>query len=160
MAQRYIGVENINITINELKRAPSTLPSRNSKLALLLGDVDVTSLLNKYRKKNIKIAVKSNDLSDVGIQTKRQFHLGRLTFLLQSRSLSHIFPINNVDEDKCITKHFNEEIKMIMHSLMYGEIVLEKASVEAVMFCKNISERVEGDFEPMWKRLTLLRALG
>ncbi|KAI8351151.1 hypothetical protein BD560DRAFT_409369 [Blakeslea trispora] len=115
------NIENININVNELKRAHSEDSAsscstfsdggvkRKRKLdylkgegveewtpqsKLMLGDFDVNAFLCRYRKRNIKLAKKTNDLSDMKIL-----------------SLSHLFPLDKFDEEKCITKCFDEKAR-------------------------------------------------
>lgn len=55
--------------------------------------------------------------------------------------MSHIFPINNVDEDKCVTKLLgNEDDKRIVHDSMYEGVNIKRASTEALIFCKDVSD--------------------
>lgn len=62
---------------------------------LIVKDFDVTEFLKKYRKRNLKIAKKVNDLSD-----------------LKLLSLSFIFLVDRYDESKCVTKHLNDNISI------------------------------------------------
>ncbi|KAI8351146.1 hypothetical protein BD560DRAFT_409339 [Blakeslea trispora] len=151
------NIENININVNELKRAHSEDSAsscstfsdggvkRKRKLdylkgegveewtpqsKLMLGDFDVNAFLCRYRKRNIKLAKKTNDLSDMKIL-----------------SLSHLFPLDKFDEEKCITKHFDEKTRASMLEIQYKEVKLPKASAKAVMYCKAFSDGDEDDFE-------------
>lgn len=96
-----------------------------------MANIDVTSY-QAYRKRNIKIAEEVNDLSDMKLL-----------------SLSHIFPANRLDEDKCFTKLMNDEnSRNSIHDELYKDIKMPRASVEAIIHCKDTSDREQNDFKP------------
>ncbi|KAI8376684.1 hypothetical protein EDC96DRAFT_436350, partial [Choanephora cucurbitarum] len=81
-------------------------------------------------------------------------------------SLSHVFPLDKFDEEKCITKHLDEEARASMLEINYKEAKLPKASAKAIMCCKVFSdvsiERMTWEMkttlkQPMnWKRRSRL----
>lgn len=93
-------------------------------------DFDITSFLQKYRKKNMKIARSNSDLSNMKIL-----------------SLSYIFPVDKYSEDTSITKYFKENVNNHIFNQLYSNIIIEKASTEAVIYCKSTSDRGEVDFQ-------------
>ncbi|RCH98998.1 hypothetical protein CU097_008633 [Rhizopus azygosporus] len=61
-----------------------------------------------------------------------------------------MFPINKFDEDKCITKLFNDKNdKAKITSFIYEGILMKRTKLEAVLFCKtSLTLRLDGDFDP------------
>lgn len=97
---------------------------------LVVKDFDITSFLQKYRKKNMKIARSTSDLSNMKIL-----------------SLSFIFPVDKYSEDTSITKYFGENVNDHIFDQLYSDVRVEKASTEAVIYCKSTSDRGEEDFQ-------------
>ncbi|KAI8989272.1 hypothetical protein BDB01DRAFT_781200 [Pilobolus umbonatus] len=143
------NIKNINIKSNELKRAPSSETTSSTSLdsgvkkrrdlnylcgladikwdpqsKLTIQGIDITSVLKDYRLRNIKLAKKYKNLSD-----------------MKWLSLSYIFPINNVDKSKCIIKLFKEKEGIIIIYHLYKGIQINRASSEAFIFCKDMSYR-------------------
>lgn len=99
---------------------------------LIVKDFDVTEFQKKYRKRNLKIAKKVNDLSN-----------------LKLLSLSFIFLVDRYDESKCVTKHLNEDIAKEFQKIAYNDIHVAKSSDEAVLYCKKISDREDTEYKPI-----------
>lgn len=80
----------------------------------------------------MKIAKKVNNLSDMKVL-----------------SLSHVFPINNIEEGKSVTKLLDSDgDKKILLDNLYSGIQVERASAKAVNYCKDISDNMENEFVP------------
>lgn len=99
---------------------------------LIIKDFDVTSFLQRYRKRNIRIAKTTNDLSN-----------------MKMLSLSYIYPADKYYDDSSITKHFEAEIKEELRDRLYGDVEIEAASIEAVFHCKKVSDRKDQEYQPV-----------
>lgn len=54
--------------------------------------------------------------------------------------MSFIFPVNDTDDDACVSKLTEGEGKKRIRQYAYQEVQFEKASVDAVMFCKGVAD--------------------
>ncbi|KAI8979878.1 hypothetical protein BDB01DRAFT_852006 [Pilobolus umbonatus] len=145
----------ISITINtKRERAESTEASdssissaevkRSRKISYFLGggqkewipkeevfveNINITQALKRFRKQSITKVDNNNNIN-----------------CLRILSLSHIFPLNEFDPRKCITKYFDKNtLKAIKLLSRNRKPVIDRAPSMAAVYCKNESDRGEDE---------------
>ncbi|KAI8978951.1 hypothetical protein BDB01DRAFT_844005 [Pilobolus umbonatus] len=92
-------------------------------------DINITQALKSFRKQSITKADKNNDIN-----------------CLRILSLSHIFPLNEFDARKCISKYFNKNIYKALKLLARNrKPTIDRAPDMAAVYCKNIIDRGEDE---------------
>lgn len=139
---------NINLTVNNGRHprdSESSIPSnevkRRKKISYLLGNgqkewlstqqllingIDITRALKKFRQLSIKEAEKGAELNSLKIL-----------------SLSHIFPINNIHSDNCITRYLPTEEAALLKTLgKQLEPIIPRSPADAILYCKDVVDGV------------------
>ncbi|KAI8377246.1 hypothetical protein BD560DRAFT_348756 [Blakeslea trispora] len=93
---------------------------------LMLGDVNITKMLKKFRNLSISEADKTGSINSLRV--------------LQV-ALSHVFPINEFDADLCITKYFGEKEADALKEVAAGfKPKIGRAPAKALILCKKIAD--------------------
>ncbi|KAI7898205.1 uncharacterized protein BX663DRAFT_480421 [Cokeromyces recurvatus] len=90
------------------------------KTNLVLNGNNITEKLDIFRRKNILLAEKTNNINPIRIL-----------------SLSFIFPINIFNEKRCVTTYI-KNIQEDMYEYVRGKSIFSKASDGALQYCKNL----------------------
>ncbi|OBZ81307.1 hypothetical protein A0J61_10645 [Choanephora cucurbitarum] len=160
MSQNFNRIQNSIINIHNCHRERSPTPDssrstvsepkikRRKKLTYLVGqgskewepscplvikDVDVTKVLKRFRDQNVKSADDGHLLGDVRVL-----------------SLSHVFPLADYADDKCVLNYLKDDekeaLKQCRSSLFYQK--MNEVSDEAVLFCHKASKSKESVLQP------------
>ncbi|KAI9254795.1 hypothetical protein BY458DRAFT_461973 [Sporodiniella umbellata] len=88
---------------------------------LLVQNIDITEALRRFRKRSVIEADNGNDLNS-----------------LRVLSLSHLFPINKFDNEKCVARYFHGNAREALNSIASSMIPkFERTPAKAVVYCKN-----------------------
>lgn len=96
---------------------------------LLVDELNMTKVFNKFRMRNIILAEEVNSVNSV-----RLFSL--------SLSLSHIFPVDMFYSNRCIT-NYNGDIKTALYDYAYTDTIKNKVGKEVVYHCKEVCDAID-----------------
>ncbi|KAG0931592.1 hypothetical protein G6F57_009323 [Rhizopus arrhizus] len=106
-----------------------SLPEIKRKKQLIIDDLNITNFLQRFRRRNINLAESSNNLNSIGIL-----------------SLSYIFPVDKFDNNRCTTEYI-KNIKTPLYSLGYTNNNINKASNDAIIYCKSLVDAMDDNMD-------------
>ncbi|KAG1136568.1 hypothetical protein G6F37_011885 [Rhizopus arrhizus] len=127
-----------NFTINSKRKRPPSpdllegpISSAEVKRTLLVKDINITEAFKRFRKQ-------SNGRIDEGDDIN----------CLRILSLSHIFPLNKFDGQKCVTRYFYGSTRKALRSIASRmRPRFDRTPNKAVVYCKNEADRAGEDDE-------------
>ncbi|KAG0781374.1 hypothetical protein G6F21_011679 [Rhizopus arrhizus] len=101
------------------------------KEEVLVQNISITEVFRRFRKQSIAEVEKMNDIN-----------------CLRILSLSHIFPLNKFDVEKCVTRYFDISTRKALMSIASGtKPKIIRAPAKAVVYCKNKADEGGDDSE-------------
>ncbi|KAG1515116.1 hypothetical protein G6F52_009758 [Rhizopus delemar] len=99
------------------------------KEEVIVENINITKVFKRFRKQSIAEVEKDNDIN-----------------CLRILSLSHIFPLNKFDVEKCVTRYFDSNTRKALKSIACStKPKVDRAPAKAVVYCKDKADEGDND---------------